>query len=135
MCARYAGSLQSLASQFTPVLSRQSMLTLLLGVVLVITGWVLVVSARERWLAFWLGWRVGRVGSDDFFYEEQIDGTWQRISIRGQNLNGDGHAIYFASEQEWQQYPPWAKYRRAEIHARIKSRFPPPQFMYEGHAR
>ena len=42
------------------------------------------------------------------------------------------HVIYFASPQAWLQYPEWARYRRDEIIARIKSEFRMPGYEYDG---
>lgn len=82
-------------------------------------------SDRER------GWRVGHRGRDLMVYEEWRDGAWQRIDISGEMLIGDAHhAIYFASPQRWLEYPEWARHRRDEIMARIKSAFRPPDYTY-----
>lgn len=79
------------------------------------------------------GWRVGHVGRDCMYYEEQIDGRWERIEISGEMLMGPAHhVIYFASPQRWTDYPAWAASRRSEIIARIKSRFRPPDYEYQG---
>jgi hypothetical protein len=74
------------------------------------------------------GWRVGHVGRDSMFYEEFTDGAWHRIEIDGEMLVGKAHhVIYFASLK----YPAWARERRDEIIARIKSEFHPPQYEYD----
>ncbi len=79
------------------------------------------------------GWRVGHQGRDQMFYEELVGGTWQRIGIDGEMLTGRAHhVIYFASEETWQGYPEWARERREEIIARIKSRFREPDYEYQG---
>ncbi|GEM_PF-6312952 len=68
------------------------------------------------------GWRVGHVGRDGMYYEELVDGKWQRIPIDGEMLVGPAHhIIYFASEEARQEYPAWARDRRPEIVARIKT--------------
>ncbi|RYD48806.1 MAG: hypothetical protein EOP83_26015 [Verrucomicrobiaceae bacterium] len=79
-------------------------------------------------------WRVGHRGRDGMYYEEQHGGTWQRIDIDGEMLMGGcaHHVIYFAPPVEWQLYPEWARHRREEIIARIKSKFRPPDYEYEG---
>jgi hypothetical protein len=78
-------------------------------------------------------WRVGHRGRDGMYYEEQHDGIWQRIDIDGEMLTGCAHhVIYFASSEAWQRYPEWARHRREEIIARIKSQFRPPDYEYEG---
>lgn len=77
------------------------------------------------------GWRVGHRGRDVMYYEERIDGAWQRLDIDGEMLLGRAHhVIYFASEETWQTYPAWARHRREEIIARIKSEFRPPDYEY-----
>ena len=79
------------------------------------------------------GWRVGHQGRDGMYYEEQHDGAWERIDIDGEMLMGPAHhVIYFATPLEWQRYPEWARHRRDEIIARIKSEFRPPDYEYEG---
>ena len=77
-------------------------------------------------------WRVGHRGRDGMYYEEQHGGTWQCIDIDGEMLTGRAHhVIYFASPEAWQRYPEWARHRREEIIARIKSEFRPPDYEYE----
>ncbi len=76
-------------------------------------------------------WRVGHQGRDMMYYEERIAGVWERIAISGEMLTGRAHhVIYFSSPAEWQQYPAWARARRDEIVARIKSEFTPPDYEY-----
>lgn len=78
-------------------------------------------------------WRVGHRGRDMMYYEEFHDGAWQRLDIDGEMLTGRAHhVIYFASPSVWQGYPEWARHRRAEIMARIKSEFRPPDYEYFG---
>lgn len=86
-----------------------------------------MLSDRER------GWRVGHLGRDCMFYEEWREGAWQRIEISGEMLMGRAHhVIYFASPQRWLEYPEWARHRRDEIIARIKSEFRAPDYEYDG---
>lgn len=67
------------------------------------------------------------------YYEERIDGTWQRIEVQGEMLMGPAHhVIYFASTADWQRYPDWARGRRDEIIARIKTEFHAPDYEYFG---
>lgn len=76
-------------------------------------------------------WRVGHQGRDQIFYEERLDGAWQRIVIDGEMLMGrPHHVIYFASPESWHRYPEWARHRRDEIIARIKSQFREPDYEY-----
>ena len=83
-----------------------------------------------------LGWRVGHRGRDQMFYEEHHDGAWQRIEIDGEMLTGPAHhVIYFADEETWRFYPEWARHRRDEIIARVKSRFREPDYEYAGGGR
>jgi hypothetical protein len=78
-------------------------------------------------------WRVGHCGRDQMYYEELRDGTWERIEIDGEMLTGRAHhVIYFAGPDAWQAYPEWARERREEIIARIKSRFQEPDYEYQG---
>lgn len=78
-------------------------------------------------------WRVGHIGRDSMYYEELRGGTWSRIEIDGEMLTGRAHhVIYFASPQQWLGYPEWARDRRDEILARIKSEFRPPDYEYYG---
>ena len=79
------------------------------------------------------GWRVGHHGRDQMFYEERVQGTWQRLAIDGEMLLGPAHhVIYFASPEQWLQYPEWARHRRAEIISRIMSEFRRPDYEYDG---
>lgn len=86
-------------------------------------------AAEERDIT--RGWRVGHRGRDQMCYEERRDGRWQRIEIDGEMLTGRAHhVIYFASVENWQRYPEWARHRREEIIARIKSEFREPDYEY-----
>lgn len=77
-------------------------------------------------------WRVGHFGRDMMYYEEKAGGAWRRIDIDGEMLTGRAHhVIYFASAEAWQAYPEWARGRRDEIVARIKSEFREPDYAYE----
>ena len=78
-------------------------------------------------------WRVGHRGRDGMYYEEFHEGVWQRIDVDGEMLMGRAHhVIYFASTEQWQRYPDWARERRDEIIARIKCGFREPDYEYEG---
>ena len=67
------------------------------------------------------------------YYEEWRDGVWRRIEIDGEMLIGRAHhIIYFDGVERWQSYPEWARPRRDEIIARIKSEFRKPDYEYEG---
>ena len=67
------------------------------------------------------------------YYEELIDGCWERIEISGEMLMGPAHhVIYFASPAQWADYPVWARSRRTEIIQRIKSAFKAPDYEYHG---
>ncbi len=78
-------------------------------------------------------WRVGHAGRDGMYYEEFRGGALRRLEISGEMLMGEAHhAIYFASPAEWEQYPDWARGRRGEIIARIRSAFPPPDYQHHG---
>ena len=78
-------------------------------------------------------WRVGHLGRDRMYYEEQQGRAWQRINLDGEMLTGRAHhVIYFSSAATWQRYPEWAWERRDEIIARIKSEFREPDYEYQG---
>ena len=65
------------------------------------------------------------------YYEEQIDGMWQRLTLDGEMLMGRAHhVIYFDSPAQWQSYPSWARDRRTEILARVKSELREPDYEY-----
>jgi hypothetical protein len=79
------------------------------------------------------GWRVGHHGRDRMYYEEWMNGRWERLEIDGEMLLGPAHhVIYFASEAEWAKYPPWAHGRRSEIVNRIKQELRSPEYEYYG---
>jgi hypothetical protein len=76
-------------------------------------------------------WQVGHKGRDDMYYEEFHDGSWKRIALDGDMLCGPAHhIIYFPSATTWKRFPAWARRRRDEIIARIKSQFRPPDYEY-----
>ena len=65
------------------------------------------------------------------YYEEWRDGAWHRLDIEGEMLTGRAHhAVYFASPERWLGYPAWARHRRDEIIARIKSELREPDYEY-----
>jgi hypothetical protein len=93
----------------------------------------IVIRARKlRALAVRRGWDVGHRGRDLMFYEERVNGQWERIRLDGEMLSGHPHhVIYFADPDQWQKYPDWARGRRDEIIARIKSQFREPDYRYD----
>lgn len=98
---------------------------LLAAVLAVVT--VKVGLARRR------RWRVGHTGRDNMYYEERVNGQWERLEVQGEMLTGRAHhVIYFSSETVWRDYPDWARDRRDEIIGRIKRGFPPPDYEYHG---
>lgn len=77
------------------------------------------------------GWRVGHQGRDRMYYDEWRDGRWQRLDIDGEMLMGEAHhAVYLAAPDRWRHYPEWARDRRDEIVARIRSAFTAPAYEY-----
>ncbi|MCP5540377.1 MAG: hypothetical protein H7A52_09590 [Akkermansiaceae bacterium] len=77
------------------------------------------------------GWRVGHAGRDRMYYEEWREDGWRRINLSGEMLTGPAHhVIYFPSPQAWRELPEWARDRRDEILARIKSEFREPEYEY-----
>jgi hypothetical protein len=78
-------------------------------------------------------WRVGHEGRDCMFYEELHEGEWRRLKLAGEMLSGRAHhVIYFGSRADWVRTPEWARPRRDEIIARIKSELTIPEYEYEG---
>lgn len=85
------------------------------------------------WLGFGRGavWRVGHRGRDDLFYEERHRGRWRRIEIPGEMLTGRAHhVVYVPGPERWRAYPDWARDRRDEIVARIRSELRAPDYEY-----
>jgi hypothetical protein len=77
-------------------------------------------------------WRVGHKGRDLMYYEEWHHGAWQRLTIDGEMLTGRAHhVIYFDPVSRWQSHPEWARHRRDEIMARIKSQFRASDYEYQ----
>lgn len=77
-------------------------------------------------------WRTGHTGRDQMYYEERHAGSWCRITIDGEMLMGRAHhVIYFATPEQWQHYPEWARGRRDEIISRITSEFRQPDYEYQ----
>lgn len=67
------------------------------------------------------------------YYEELHDDRWRRLEIGGEMIVGRAHhVICFGSRESWSAGPTWARDRREEIIARIKSAFPIPDYEYEG---
>ena len=86
-------------------------------------------AAEDRGVA--RGWRVGHRGRDQMVYEEHREGRWQWVVLDGEMQMGRAHhVIYFASAETWLRYPEWARHRRDEIIARIKSQFREPDYEY-----
>ncbi len=80
------------------------------------------------------GWRVGHKGRDSIFYDELIDGDWERIEIDGEMQGGAGdpqHVVWFPSEEQWARLPKWTAGRREEILRRVQGEFSPPSYEYE----
>jgi hypothetical protein len=73
-------------------------------------------------------WRVGHVGRDMMYYEEFLDGEWQRIAVDGEMLMGRPHHAIYVNHVT---FPAWAADRRAEIIDRIKIGFPEPDYEYD----
>lgn len=66
------------------------------------------------------------------YYEELVNGSWERLEIQGEMLVGVAHhVIYFDPPSRWLQHPEWARHRRDEIIARIKSEFREPDYEYD----
>lgn len=77
-------------------------------------------------------WRVGHRGRDEMYYEEVVNGRWERIWIDGEMLCGKAHhVIYFPSDTQWEKFPDWTRGRQVEIVARIKQEFAPPGYEYQ----
>jgi len=77
-------------------------------------------------------WQALHDGSHGFRYEEFHDGEWRGIRVDGEWLSGrPHHVIYFAAPAQWLEYPDWARDRRDEIIARIKSKLREPDYTYE----
>ena len=78
------------------------------------------------------GWRTGHLGRDRLYYEERRGGAWQRIEIDGEMLMGrPHHVIHVPSPERWRAGPEWARGRRDEILARIRSEFREPDYEYD----
>ena len=85
-------------------------------------------SERKR------GWRVGHRGRDSFFYDEIVEGKWERILIDGQMPFSScevQHVVWFPSEAEWSKFPAWTVGRRDLILQRMKQELAPPSYQYE----
>ena len=92
---------------------------------------MLLLALRRNRRELQSGWRFRRVGRDQFRYEEFRDGKWQSIMIGGEMLMGKPrHVIYMPTDEEWGLFPDWARDRRGEIIARIKTVYPEPKYAY-----
>jgi len=68
------------------------------------------------------------------FYDELIDGDWERIEIDGEMQFGAGdpqHVVWFPTEEQWTRLPQWTTGRREEILRRVQGEFSPPRYEYE----
>jgi hypothetical protein len=80
-----------------------------------------------------MSWRVRHQGRDAIYYEELVDGQWTGFELGGEMLLGRAHhAIDFGSRDAWNTRPAWARGRRDEIIARVKSACPMPDYEYNG---
>ena len=80
------------------------------------------------------GWKVGHQSRDSLFYEEYVNGKWERINIDGEMQFGNGtphHIIFFVSAEKWKELPAWTRDRRTEILERIKSECREPEYEYQ----
>lgn len=80
------------------------------------------------------GWRAGHRSRDSLFYEEIVEGRWQRIIIDGQMPFSScdvRHIVWFPSETEWTKLPDWTMGRRDLILQRMKQELAPPDYKYE----
>lgn len=66
-------------------------------------------------------WRVEHEGIHGMYYEEFVDGQWQRLTLQSELCSGPAHHLVLLSPAaSWKQYPAWARERRDEIIARIR---------------
>lgn len=75
---------------------------------------------------------MGHLGRDELFYDEMIEGRWERIIIGGEMLCGGSskHVVYFPSAEEWRKFPDWTHGRQEEITCRLKQGFVTPRYEY-----
>ena len=100
---------------------------LIIGIIIVLITKKQLLSRKEEKQ----GWKVFRKGRDEIFYMQKISDKWQGIEIAGEILIGKiGFVIYLKTEEEWLEYPNWAR-NRAEIIERIKIEFPLSHTEYE----
>ena len=80
------------------------------------------------------GWRVGHKGRDSMFYDELIDGAWERVEIDGEMQGGSDyphHIVWFPNEEQWAKLPHWTLGRREEVFRRVQEELKPPRYEYE----
>jgi hypothetical protein len=80
------------------------------------------------------GWRVGHQGRDSTFYDEWIDGGWERIVIDGEmqfSSDDPQHVIWFPTDDQWVDLPEWTHGRRDQILRRVQAELQPPRYEYE----
>ena len=117
----FLGAAAKLVWDFSPLIALSS-----IGIALA-TALAFGYSVRRKDLK--RGWRVGYQGRDEMFYEERIEGKWQRITIDGAMLCGKAHhVIYLPTQEQWQAMPQWTQDRQDDIIARVKQAFAPPGY-------
>jgi hypothetical protein len=113
--------------------------------VLRIVGWVVVgvlalaalgsifYHARLWWTLRTDGWTVEHSGRDRIVYREVVRGRLEDFVLDGEMLMGTPHhVVYVPGAEKWEHTAPaWARGRREEIVARIRSRLREPGYEYE----
>jgi hypothetical protein len=111
--------------------------SLLVYVFLALTLLVIALLARKKlWEKRNLarGWRLEFGHGSSFRYGEFHQVEWREVGFGYRRLSGKGPRIliFIAPPQDWAQQPQeaWAKDRREEILARVKSELKPPRYAY-----
>jgi hypothetical protein len=79
------------------------------------------------------GWRIRRVVSGRWTYEERVDGVWMGVPF-GEivDFREPPYVIVAASADTWRTFPKWARERRMEIIGRVRSELQGRGYVIEG---
>jgi len=105
---------------------------LVAGTLAVVAAGFIFYRVRLWWSLRTRGWVVEHSGRDRIVYREQVGGRLEDFQLDGEMLMGTPHhVIYVPGEARWEQTAPaWARGRREEIVARIRSRLREPGYEY-----
>ncbi|HKP76692.1 MAG TPA: hypothetical protein VJT67_14275 [Longimicrobiaceae bacterium] len=105
---------------------------LVAGIAALVAGGCVFYHVRLWWALRTRGWTVEHSGRDRIVYRERVRDRLEDCQLDGEMLMGTPHhVIYVPSQAGWEYTAPaWARGRREEIVARIRSRLREPGYEY-----